>query len=111
MKSLLCAKPGTTEAQKIHGSTRSETLHSEFHLYGLEWNEQSFTFSLDGKPFKTIELDAAGTGADNPFRKDDTFFLILNLAIGVKWGGEADPKVYPQKFEIDWVKAWEKQGS
>jgi len=102
------AKPGTTEPQQITGTTRSDTLHSEFHVYGLEWDEKSFTFLFDGKPYKTIDLDVAGAGADNPFRKPDAFYLMLNLAIGGKWGGEADPKVYPQRFEIDWVKAWEK---
>jgi len=52
--------------------------------------------------------DVAGSGTDNPFREADAFYLILNLAVGGKWGDEADPKVYPQKFEIDWVQAWEK---
>ncbi|WP_265594635.1 hypothetical protein [Haloferula sp. BvORR071] len=46
--------------------------------------------------------DVAGSGTDNPFREADAFYLILNLALGGKWGDKADSKVYPQKFEIDW---------
>jgi beta-glucanase (GH16 family) len=99
---------GPKPSQQISGSTKSDSLHRDFHVYGVDWNEKVITFLFDGKPYKTIALDAAGTGPGNPFRKRDAFYLILNLAVGGSWGGQPDPKVYPQKYEIDWVKAWEK---
>jgi beta-glucanase (GH16 family) len=102
------AKPGTTDHQMQGHFVKSDTLHSEFHVYGVDWNDKSLTFRFDGKPFKTIELDHAGQGPGNPFRQPDSFYLILNLAIGGLWGKEADPAVYPQRLEIDWVRAWEK---
>lgn len=103
------AKPGGTQHQQVSGNTKSDSLHTEFHVYGLEWDETKLSFLFDGKAYKTIELDVAGPGANNPFRQSDTFYLLLNVAVGGSWGKEPDPKVYPQRFEIDWVKAWERQ--
>jgi beta-glucanase (GH16 family) len=103
------AKPGTTTHQKLGGVTKNSRLHEAFHVYGVEWNEKAITFLFDGKPYHTVDLDAAGTDGGNPFRKPGAFYLMLNLAVGGTWGREPDPKVYPQRFEIDWVKAWEKK--
>lgn len=101
------AKPGTTtEHQSAGGKTKSDTLHTEFHVYGVEWDEKSITTAFDGKPYFTMDLDKAGAGEDNPFRKP--FYLMLNVAVGGTWGKAPDPAVYPQRMEIDWVKAWEK---
>lgn len=101
------AKPGsTTEHQSAGGQTTSTTLHTEFHVYGIEWNEKTLTALFDDKPYFTMDLDKAGEGENNPFRKP--FYLMLNVAVGGTWGKDPDPKVYPQRMEIDWVKAWEK---
>ncbi|BCU77556.1 glycoside hydrolase family 16 protein [Luteolibacter sp. LG18] len=100
------AKPGTTQHQSVGGKIKSDDIHKNFHVYGVEWNEKTLTFLFDDKPYKTVDLEVAGVGEDNPFRKP--FYLMLNLAIGGSWGKDPDPKVYPQKFEIDWVKVWER---
>ncbi|MFD0895214.1 glycoside hydrolase family 16 protein [Luteolibacter ambystomatis] len=100
------AKPGTTEHQSAGGQTKSDSLHTTFHTYGVEWNEKTITLLFDDKAYKTVDLDAAGAGEDNPFRKP--FYLLLNVAVGGSWGKEPDPKVYPQRMEVDWVKVWEK---
>lgn len=104
------AKPGTAlEHQSVGGETRSGSLHDEFHVYGVEWDEKTISFHFDGKPYKTVETDVAGTTEDNPFRKP--FYLLLNVAVGGTWGKTPDPKVYPQRMEVDWVKVWEKDQS
>lgn len=87
-------------------NTKSDMLHSEFHVYGIEWNAQTITFFFDGKPYGSADLNVAGAGPENPFRKP--FYLLVNLAIGGSWGGEADPSAYPQQFLIDWIRVWEK---
>ena len=103
------AKPGTV---KDHGSeggkTSCDTLHSDFHLYGIEWDAKTIQVNFDGKPYFTFPIDHAGIGEENPFRKP--FYLLLNVAVGGSWGRDPDPAVYPQRMEIDWVRAYEKQG-
>lgn len=101
------AKPGTDKDHASEGGkTLCDTLHSDFHTYGIEWDEKSIVFSFDEKPYFTYQVDHAGIGADNPFRKP--FYLLLNVAVGGSWGKDPDPKVYPQRMEIDWVRVSER---
>ena len=74
----------------------------DFHVYAIEWTEKEINFFVDDKPYATFNIDMAGNGRDNPFRKPH--YLLLNLAIGGSWGGTIDDSVLPQKFEIDYVR-------
>lgn len=103
------AKPGTAKDHASEGGkTLCDTLHSDFHVYGVEWDEKTIQIHFDGKPYFTFQIDHAGTGEDNPFRKP--FYLLLNVAVGGSWGRDPDPAVYPQRMEIDWVRVSEKNG-
>jgi len=74
-----------------------------FHLYRVDWtpyavrgyfdNVLVFEFVNEGKGYKVW-----------PF--DKRFHLLLNLAVGGDWGGAQgiDDNIFPQKFEIDYVK-------
>lgn len=55
----------------------------EFHTFGLEWTLDHMTFTLDGKPYKTVLK-----GNDWPF--DQPFYLMINLAMGGNVGGTID---------------------
>lgn len=74
----------------------------DFNVYAIEWNEKEINFFVDDKHYATFNIDMAGKGSDNPFRKPH--YLLLNLAIGGSWGGEIDDTVLPQKYEIDYVR-------
>ena len=79
---------------------------SEFHIYSIEWNSNSIKWYVDNQEFHTYNK----TGDDFttwPFDQD--FFLILNMAVGGNWGGicEFNSNIYPQKFEIDYVRIYE----
>lgn len=74
-----------------------------FHLYRVDWtpyairgyfdNVLVFEFVNEGKGYKVW-----------PF--DKRFHLLINLAVGGDWGGAQgiDDTIFPQKFEIDYVK-------
>ena len=98
--------PGNDKPKSVSGTTRSDSLHDRFHVYGVTWDEKSISFLFDDKPYKTVDLSIAGGPDKNPFHK--SFYLLLNVAVGGTWGKEPDPKVYPQRMEVDWVKVWEK---
>jgi beta-glucanase (GH16 family) len=76
----------------------------DFHVYAIEWDEKQIQFFVDNNQYATLTSDVAGKGADNPFRKPH--YLLLNLALGGSWGGKIDDSVLPQKFEIDYVRAF-----
>jgi len=82
----------------------------DFHVYALEWNENRMDFFYDGRKFHSFNVDDAGKGADNPFRKPQ--YLILNLALGGSWGGKLDDSKAPWKFLVDYVRIYKrKQGA
>jgi len=74
----------------------------EFHIYAVEWNKKQIIFFVDNKKYATFDIDSAGKGADNPFRKKH--YILLNFAIGGSWGGKIDDNMLPQKYEIDYVR-------
>ncbi|MEO1049321.1 MAG: glycoside hydrolase family 16 protein [Bacteroidota bacterium] len=79
---------------------------SEFHVYAIDWREDKIDFFIDGEKYHTFE----NNGKDSkswPF--DQTFHLILNIAVGGNWGGEqgVDYSVWPQRMEVDYVRVYE----
>ncbi|MCX7011895.1 MAG: glycoside hydrolase family 16 protein [Candidatus Sumerlaeota bacterium] len=83
---------------------QTETPYADFHIYAMEWHPDRMDFFFDDTKYHTFQIDDAGTGDDNPFRKPK--YLILNLALGGSWGGEMDDSVLPQKFLIDYVRVY-----
>lgn len=76
--------------------------YKNFHVYAIEWDEKEIRFFVDDQQFSTMDIDVAGKGPDNPFRKPH--YLLLNFALGGNWGGTMDDSVLPQRFEIDYVR-------
>jgi beta-glucanase (GH16 family) len=94
----------------------------EFHDYALEWERGEIRWYVDDVHYATQREDgwytqyddgsgklAIGEGAA-PF--DETFHLILNLAVGGAWAGNVnaggiDAAVFPQELTIEHVRVFE----
>ena len=88
--------------------TQTYTLPSvvtDFHIYALEWTEESLDFYVDDVLITRFVNENTGWEAW-PF--DVPFYLIMNLAVGGEWGGArgVDRDAYPARFEIDWVRVY-----
>lgn len=92
----------TNKGNKISVPTASE----EFHVYAVEWLPERMDFYVDGQKYFSYENEKSGADAW-PF--DSPQYLILNLAIGGAWGGAKgiDDSIFPQRFEIDYVRVYE----
>ena len=80
--------------------------YTAFHVYALEWEPKEYRLYLDDILYFTFKNE--NTGFDVwPF--DKPFHLILNLAIGGNWGGTKgiDNSIFPQKFEVDYVRVYQ----
>lgn len=77
---------------------------NDFHVYAIEWDADEIRFFADGERYHRFEIDRAGEGPDNPYRRPH--FLLLNLAIGGTWGGEVDDDAMPMRYEIDYVRVY-----
>lgn len=93
-----------------------------FHEYAIEWQEGEIRWYVDDIHYATqknsgwytqylndegVLVNGAGSA---PF--DQAFHLILNFAIGGNWAGKVNEKgidesVFPQAFEIDYVRVYE----
>lgn len=83
--------------------TSNAKLSSGFHVYGVEWDAGSVTWTFDGQAFFSQKL--SGTAMDC-FRKPQ--FLILNLAVGGNWPGSPDGStVFPQQYWVDWIRVYQ----
>ncbi|UFH34308.1 glycoside hydrolase family 16 protein [Flavobacterium acetivorans] len=85
----------------------AENLDSDFHVYAIEWNEQTIDIYFNDNKYHSFSIDTAGEGVDNPFRKP--FYLLLNLAMGANWPGPIDDTILPQQFLVDYVRVYQKK--
>jgi len=103
-----------TLSEWVPKSTASLTIsdvESEFHVYGMNWEDDRIQFYLDSPDNVYLEFEKpTQSGADYwPFDKDE--YLILNLAVGGDWGGMRgiDNSIWPQSMEVDYVRVFQKK--
>ncbi len=87
----------------------------DFHVYAIEWEEGEIRWYVDQVHFATqrhsgwYSLNALDQSTA-PF--DQTFHLILNLAVGGDWAANVnrtgiDPGIFPQEMLVDYVRVYE----
>ena len=85
------------------------TWNERFHDWVIEWTEESITIHLDGKLLNTLDMkDAINEDgpAINPFLAPQ--FFRVNMAIGGTHGGDPSKTAFPQRYEIDYVRVYQK---
>ncbi len=104
-----CALDGQRKwfaAEKPIAQLGDDAWSNAFHIWTMEWDEKKIDLLLDGKVMNHLDLatlDQATGG--NPFHKP--LYLILNQAIG-STGGDVTHAKFPVRFEIDWVRVYQK---
>ncbi|HER39868.1 MAG TPA: glycoside hydrolase family 16 protein, partial [Salinimicrobium catena] len=91
--------PGNFAGDAVTETTTIENAETEFHVYSVEWTEESIVFLVDNIAYHTFE-----NTADTPFHKD--FFLILNVAMGGTFGGAIDPGFTESAMVVDYVRVY-----
>lgn len=81
-----------------------------YHTYGLEWDDQSITWFVDGvevgKYTKSTDADALSKG-QWPF--DKAFYVILNQSVGNgSWAANADVN-HTYRMDVDWIRIYQKE--
>lgn len=96
-----------------------------YHTYGIIWNSQTITFTIDGKTTWVYDPDlykasGDGNGDINIWPFNQSCYLILNCAIGGTLGGDPNPnywtkigtdnegnEIYQDYYYIDWVRVYQ----
>jgi beta-glucanase (GH16 family) len=96
----------------LNGTQKGDTIRvpdcsDKFHIYALDWSEDSIRAYVDDKQYFSFVNEHSGKNAW-PF--DNRMFLILNIAVGGGWGGQkgVDDTIFPQRMEVDYVRVYQK---
>lgn len=89
---------------------RDKDWGDQFHIWRMDWDEHSIKLFLDDELLNEIPLSETINGSlgkyKNPFMQPH--YLLLNLAIGSN-GGIPNKDAFPMKYEIDYVRLYEKR--
>lgn len=78
-----------------------DTVTTDFHTYGVRWEEQLLVFYVDGMPKYRIEGENVSSQA---------MYLIANLAVGGVWPGSPQSSTqFPTALHIDYIRAYSKR--
>jgi beta-glucanase (GH16 family) len=83
---------------------------SKFHVWRMDWDADSIQLYVDDFLMNRIDLKETfnkDSERKNPFRQ--SHYIIMNLAIGGTSGGDPSKTEFPARFEIDYVRVFQKQ--
>jgi hypothetical protein len=94
-----------TPTEKRHWSIGGDwdapwRLADDFHVYGLEWDEETIKYYVDGVLVRRVR----NTHWHQPL------YLIFDSETMPNWFGMPDDKDLPSTFHVEYVRAWKKQG-
>ncbi|MBN2697970.1 MAG: glycoside hydrolase family 16 protein [Bacteroidales bacterium] len=79
---------------------------NKFHIFSMTWQNDSIKLFIDDHLMNEIPLDkTVNPDGTNPFTHGNTFYLLINLALGAN-GGDPSMAMFPVTFEIDYVRVY-----
>ena len=91
----------------------SGDFHRDWHLLAVEWEPEQIRWYVDDVLYQTVDKPAEVEPAYWPFDRGQTFFLILNLAVG-GWFDEPHmppEDLQPQQLRVDYVRVYRQAAS
>ena len=82
---------------------------SEFHVWRMDWDETAISLYIDGRLLNHTSLSSLNnetTSGIHPFRQKH--YLLIDLALGGMNGGDLKDTSFPRRFEIDYVRVYQK---
>ena len=86
-----------------------ERWSKDFHVWRLDWEERELRISVDGRTLNTTDLATTVNETPdraNPFARPH--YLLLNMAIGGDSGGDPSKTEFPARFEVDYVRVYQR---
>jgi beta-glucanase (GH16 family) len=79
----------------------------KFHIWTMDWDTNKIDLLLDGRLMNHFDLATADkSDRGNPFHAPE--YIILNQAIGGDNGGDPSQTKFPLRYEIDWVRVYQR---
>ena len=94
-----------------HFTDKDSQWAEKFHIWRMDWTPRTISIYLDDELLNEIPLSETVNGSigqnKNPFLSPQ--YILLNLAIGGDNGGKIDDKSMPMRYEIDYVRVYQRQ--
>lgn len=93
------------------GPVKLETAEEQFHIYGLQWDEDQLIFYTDVPSNVKLSFKRP----ENPTQDNWPFaspeYFLLNVAVGGGWGGRqgVDDTIFPATMEVDYVRVYKRK--
>jgi beta-glucanase (GH16 family) len=80
---------------------------SQFHVWRMDWTPERIDLFLDGELLNSTDVsETINSDGTNPFLQPH--YAILNLAIGGNNGGDPSTTAFPARYEVDYVRIFQK---
>lgn len=94
-----------------HFTQRDANWAQQFHVWRMDWDSLAIRLYLDNELLNEIPLNSTVNGqigkGINPFTRPQ--YILLNLALGGDNGGPIDDTAFPMRYEIDYVRIYQKE--
>lgn len=103
-------RPIWDDLRKPLASFADAAWSSKFHVWRMLWDERSIRLSVDDvwmndvDVAQTVNQDGSGV---NPLRQPH--YMLANLAIGGTSGGDPSSTTFPARYEIDYIRVYQKR--
>ena len=101
---------------EAYNHTRNEQYYYEeklpgitdgFHKFTLDWDEDNIIYYIDDKEMVRYNKYDKSDQSHRGWPFDQNFFIIINMAIGGKFGGHVDDSIFPQEFIVKDIKVYQ----
>ena len=95
-----------TPLKKLGGSDWAD----EFHTWRMDWDAESIKLYVDDRLLNEIKTNKTVNPGNGPIRHPfrQPHYLLLNLAIHGTCGGDPSGTEFPARFEVDYVRVYQK---
>lgn len=91
------------DAYAVYGGSTPIDV-TQWHVYSVEWDEQGISWAVDGNVYHVANITNGINGTDE---FHNTFFILLNMAIGGNWPGfVVDTSALPAVMSVDYVRIY-----
>lgn len=81
---------------------------NKFHVWRMDWDENFIRLYLDDELLNETDLSLTiNPDGTNPFHQPH--YMLLNLAIGGQNGGDPSNAKFPTRYEIDYVRVYQRK--
>ena len=115
LANIACGTANAYKAEWFSKTYRIDSLGGKkwadaFHIWRMDWDEYTISLYMDDQLLNKVELEMLvnkdGTNV-NPFKQPH--YILLNLAIGGNNGGDSAGTQFPNRFEVDYVRVYQKE--